>query len=434
MMASFAALVVRQRWAVIALWIVALVGAGSVTSGLSKLTSDFGAGTSTESGRVSALLDDLAETGGEIAVIADGISVDDPSTARSLQKGLHDISRIDGVIAVTDPWTTGASVLRASDGRAALAVVTLTGGLSDEAELALAHRIEDMARDLDAPTILVGGNVLVGEQFETASTNDLLRGEAIALPIAFLVMIFLLRGLRGASMPMLVAAGGVIASLAVLVGATYVGAVSIFSLNVANMLGIGLGIDYGLLMVTRFREERGHGHSVHTAVERTVATAGRTIVFSALTVAAAMSGLFVFGIPLLASFGIAGLAVVLLCMAAAVTLLPAVLALAGGKIPASAPAPDVEGRFFRLTHWVQGHAKVVAISTGGVLLLLGTPFLSAHFEIGDARTLPPSSEVRNVALALADRFPARGTDPVTVVADTEATNAAFTTWLQQVKD
>ena len=432
MMASLAALVVRRRWAVIALWIVVLVGAGSLTSGLSKLTSDFGAGTSTESGRVSAALDKLAETGGEIAVIADGITVDDPATARALRQGLAAISGIDGVIAVADPWSTGAKELRASDGRAALAVITLTGGLTDEDELALAHRVEDVARDLDAPTILVGGTVLVGEQFETASTRDLLRGEAIALPIAFLVMIFLLRGIRGASMPMLVAAGGVVASLAVLVGATYLGAVSIFSLNVANMLGIGLGIDYGLLMVTRFREERGLGHDVHEAVERTVATAGRTIVFSALTVAAAMSGLFVFGIPLLASFGIAGLGVVLLCMAAAVTLLPAVLALAGGKIPASAPTPDVEGRFFRLTRWVQAHAKVVAVSTVGLLLLLGTPFLGAHFEIGDARTLPPSSEVRQVALTLADRFPARGTDPVTVVAHTDAASAEFTNWMSDV--
>jgi RND superfamily putative drug exporter len=408
-----------------------MIGAGSLTSGLSKLTSDFGAGTSTESGRVTAALDDLAETGGEIAVIAAGISVDDPATARSLQRGLAGIGDLEGVIAVADPWSTRLDALRATDGRAALAVITLTGGLTEEAELELAHRVEDMARDLDAPTVLVGGNVLVGEQFETASTRDLLRGEAIALPIAFLVMVFLLGGLRGASMPMLVAVGGVVVSLAVLVGATYVGAVSIFSLNVVNMLGIGLGIDYGLLMVSRFREERGHGHDVHASVERTVATAGRTIVFSALTVAAAMSGLFVFGVPLLASFGIAGLGVVLLCMTAAVTLLPAVLALAGGKIPATAPAPDVEGGFFRLARWVQAHAKIAAVATVGVLVLLGVPFFGAHFEIGDARTLPPSSQVRDVALTLADRFPARGTDPVTVIAHTDD-SSAVSGWLQDV--
>ena len=182
--------------------------------------------------------------------------------------------------------------------------------------------------------MLVGGNVLVGEQFGTASENDLLRGEAIALPIAFLAMIFLLGGLRAAGMPMLVALAGVVTSLAVLVGATLIGDVSIFSINVVNMLGIGLGIDYGLLMVSRFREERGRGRELHDAVVQTVATAGKTVVFSALTVAVAMCGLFVFGLPILSSFGIAGLGVVLLCMTAAVTLLPAVLAAVGGKIPA----------------------------------------------------------------------------------------------------
>ena len=103
-------------------------------------------------------------------------------------------------------------------------------------------------------------------------------------------------------------------------------------------------------------------------------------------------------------------------MTAAVTLLPATLAAVGGKIPPTAPADDVEGRFYRLTRWVQGHAIAVAAAAVVVLVALGVPFLGAQFEIGDARTLPQSSEVRTVALTLADRFPARGTDPVAVIA------------------
>ena len=156
-----------------------------------------------------------------------------------------------------------------------------------------------MAHQLDAPEVLVGGNVLVSETFATASESDLLKGEAIALPIAIIAMVLLLGGLVAGGMPLLVALGGVITTLAVLVGATALGDVSIFSVNVVNMLGIGLGIDYGLLMVNRFREERGRGLDVHDAVEATVASAGTTVVFSALTVAVAMSGLFVFGVPLL---------------------------------------------------------------------------------------------------------------------------------------
>jgi len=432
-MSTLASLVVRRRRTVITLWILLLLAAGTVgSSAFSVLSSSFGAGPSTESGRVAERLDDLSETGGQIAIIADGIDIDDPAVVTSVTDGLTRVAAIDGVLSVVDPWTTGADALRASDGQAALAVVTIRGGLDEEAEIELAHQIAKVARDIDAPEILVGGNVLVGEEFATASENDLLRGEAIALPIAFIAMILLLGGLRAASMPMLVALAGVIPSLAVLVIATLVGDVSIFSVNVVNMFGIGLGIDYGLLIVSRFREERGLGRDLHDAVVQTVATAGKTVVFSALTVAVAMSGLFVFGLPILASFGIAGLGVVLLCMAAAVTLLPATLATVGGKIPPTAPAADVEGRFYRLTRWVQRHAIAVGSAAVIVLILLGVPFLSAAFEIGDARTLPRSSEVRDVALTLADRFPARGTDPVTVIADTSPDSPEFLAWLDQI--
>ena len=325
--------VVRRRRAVIITWVLLIVAGATIgSSAFSVLSSEFGAGGATESGQVAQRLDDLAETGGEIAIIVDGIDVDDPAIADRVTDGLATIAALDGVVAVTDYWSTDLGALRATDGRAALAVITLTGGLEEEAELELAHEVEDLAREIDAPTVLVGGNLLVGEQFETASEHDLLRGEAIALPIAIIAMFFILGGAVAAGMPLLVAFAGVVMSLALLVGATMIGDVSIFSVNVVNMLGIGLGIDYGLLMVNRFREERGHGRDVHDAVAQTVATAGTTVMFSALTVAVAMSGLFVFGIPLLTSFGIAGLGVVLLCMAAAVTLLPATLAVVGRRI------------------------------------------------------------------------------------------------------
>jgi putative drug exporter of the RND superfamily len=429
----FSRLVVRRRRAVILLWVALLIATATVgSSAFSVLSTDFGAGTSTESGRVAQELDDLAATGGQLAIVADGIDLDDPGVRGELTAGITDIAAIPGVIDVADPWSTGADALRATDGRAALVVVTLAGDLDDDAELAVANQVEELAHDLDAPEILVGGNVLVSETFATASESDLLRGEAIALPIAVLVMVVLLGGLVAAGMPLLVALGGVVTTLAVLVGAAALGDVSIFSVNVVNMLGIGLGIDYGLLMVNRFREERGHGLDVHDAVVATVGSAGTTVVFSALTVAVAMSGLFVFGVPLLTSFGIAGLAVVLLSMLAAVTLLPATLAVVGRRIKPAAPAPDAEGRFYRLTRWVQGRPVAVGTAAAVLLVLLGIPFLHARFENGDARTLPRSSEVRAAALTMSERFPARGTDPVTVVADVDAADPAFARWIDDV--
>jgi RND superfamily putative drug exporter len=433
-MNRLAQFVVRRRRAVIVSWIALLVITTAIgSSAFSVLSTDFGAGASTESGRVAQRLDDLAGTGGQIAIVVDGIDVDDADLQRTVTDRIAAIAQLDGVIDIADPWSTGVDALRAIDGRAALLVVTLAGDLDDDTELALANDIQHLAHQIDAPDVLVGGNVLVSETFASASESDLLRGEAIALPIAIVVMVLLLGGVVAAGMPLLVAVGGVLTTLAVLVGATLLGDVSIFSVNVVNMLGIGLGIDYGLLMVNRFREERGRGADVHDAVVTTVSTAGTTVMFSALTVAVAMAGLFVFGVPLLTSFGIAGLAVVLLSMAAAVTLLPATLAVVGRRIDPSAPTPEVDGRFYRLARWVQSRPVVVGGAAALVLLLLGVPFLGARFENGDARTLPRSSEVRATALTLADRFPARGTDPVTVIADVDASTLAFTTWLDELR-
>ena len=432
-MRRFARVVVRRRRAVIVAWVLLLLVTTTIGSAaFSVLSTDFGAGTTTESGRVADRLDRLASTGGEIAIVADRIDVGDPKTEARVRAGLDRIAAIDGVIDVADPWSTGADALRATDGGAALAVVTLSGDLDEDRELAVAKEVERRAHRIAAPEVLVGGNVLVGETFATASENDLLRGEAIALPIAIVAMTILLGGLVAAGLPLLVALAGVLTSLAVLVGASMLGDVSIFSVNVVNMLGIGLGIDYGLLMVNRFREERGHGREVHDAVVETVATAGTTVMFSALTVAVAMSGLFVFGVPLLTSFGIAGLGVVLLCMAAAVTLLPATLAVVGGRVRPAAPVPDADGRFFHLARWVQRRPLIVGAAATAMLVVLRMPFLNVVFENGDARTLPRSSEVRATALTLADRFPARGTDPVTVIADVDPESTAFATWLDDV--
>jgi RND superfamily putative drug exporter len=427
--------VVVRRRAVILTWVLALLGTAVVgSSAFDVLSTDFGAGSSTESGRVAHQLDELDGAGGQLAIVADRIDTTDPQVQADMSAGLARIAAVDGVVDVATPWNSGpaGAALAATDRHAALFVVTFAGNLTEDAELAAAHQVEALARQLEAPDVLVGGNVLVGETFQTASESDLLRGEAIALPIAIVLMVLLLGGLLAGGMPLLVALGGVIPTLAVLVLATRVGDVSIFAVNVVNMLGIGLGIDYGLLMVNRFREERAHGRDVHEATVAMVASAGTTVVFSALTVAVAMSGLFVFGVPLLTSFGIAGLAVVLLAATAAVTLLPATLAVAGRRIRPANPVPDVEGRFYRLARRVQRRPAVVAVAVAAVLVLLGAPFLSARFENGDARTLPRSSEARATALVLADRFPARGTDPVTVIASTDPADPATTDWVTRI--
>src|SRR3954453_22623753 len=215
-MTRFGQFVVGRRRTVILPWVAALVGTAAVgSSAFDVLSTDFGAGNSTESGRVAHELDDLDGTGRQLAVVADRIDVADPQVQAGLADGLALIAAVDGVVDVATPWNSSpaGAALPATDVRAALFVITFGADLDEDADLSVAHRVEDLARGLKAPEVLVGGNVLVGETFQTASESDLLRGEAIALPIAIVLMVLLLGGLVAGSMPLLVALGGVIPTL-----------------------------------------------------------------------------------------------------------------------------------------------------------------------------------------------------------------------------
>ena len=424
MFARLGTVVYRRRWTVIGTWMLVLI-LGVVASGplTDRVTAEFTGSDRIESARVQQRLSDTAPTGGDIAIVIDGVRPAEPIPP-PVAEALTEIAAVDGVVGVTDPWTTGLPALSATDGGAALVVVSYVNHLEPDAEHELANQVQDLAHALEAEAevteVLVGGEPIVLQEFSEQAEEDLLRGEAVALPVAFLAMIVIFGGLRAAGMPLAVAVASFLTGGIALLGATYVvDDISVFALNVISMFGIGLGIDYGLLMVSRFREERGTGATVGDAVTRTVATAGVTVVFSALTVAVAMSGMFAFGEPMMTSFGIAGLAAVLFSMAAALTLLPALLGVTGAKIRPIAPKPVTEGGFFRLSRVVQRFALPVVVVVGGGLVLLATPFLDANLENGDARSLPRSSEARDAALTLADRFPARGAEPIIVIADVD---------------
>jgi RND superfamily putative drug exporter len=413
----------RRRWWVIGAWgLIALAGVAAAGPLAGRLTAELTGSDRIESARVQHRIEETATTGGDLAIVIDGV---DPATQPPAEVSalLADLAGIDGVVSVVHPWLAGAPVadLSAVDATAALVVASFANGLDAEAERELTTQVTGLAHRLDGGgqlTATVGGEPLVLQEFERQAERDLLRGEAIALPIALVAMVFIFGGLRAAGMPLAVSIGGYLSAGIVLLGATYVlEDVSVFALNVVSMLGIGLGVDYGLLLVSRFREERAAGATVAAAVETTVGTAGVTVMFSALTVAVAMSGMFVFADPTMTSFGVAGLAAVLLSMVAALTLLPALLSVLGAKIkPAPVRAAET-GAFYRLSKVVQRFALPVVVIVGGGLALLATPFLDANLENGDARSLPRSSEARATALALAERFPARGAEPIIVLAD-----------------
>ncbi len=452
MFRTLGAAVYRRRWWVIGAWMLIAV-AGVVAGGPlnERVTAEFTGSDRIEAARVQERIRDTAPTGGDIAIVIDGVPVDDGTGAGrpvAVDATLSAMAEIDGVVAVTDPWNAGplASQLTATDGRAALVVVSYANGLEPEAEEELADHVIELADGLERSAaadgsvteVLVGGEPIVLQEFETQAEEDLVRGEMVALPIALVAMIVIFGGFRAATLPLAVAASAFLTGGIALLAATFVlDTVSVFALNVVSMLGIGLGIDYGLLLVSRFREERSDrpgapAATVAEAVETTVATAGITVMFSALTVAVAMSGMFVFADPTMTSFGVGGLAAVLFSMIAGLTLLPALLGVMGAKIRPAKVRPAGTGAFFRLSRFVQRFALPILIVVASALALLATPFLDANLENGDARSLPRSSEARATALTLADRFPSRGAEPIVVIAEVAAASPAAEAWVAEL--
>ncbi|MQA01368.1 MAG: alpha/beta fold hydrolase [Streptosporangiales bacterium] len=206
-------------------------------------------------------------------------------------------------------------------------------------------------------------------------------------------------------------------SLLALLGFSYVVGIDSNAISITTIMGLGLSIDYALLVVSRYREERGNGLPGENAASRTVAAAGRTVCFSALTVAAALSGLLAFKTEMFHAFAIAGISVIVVAGAAALTLVPALLGLAGRwvRVPTK-PLPD-DGFFSRVARGTQRVAPLVAVGVAALLLLAGTPFLGVKFGGVDASTLPKSAESRQVVEVQEDRFPGGDADPVQVVAE-----------------
>ena len=334
-----------------------------------------------------------------------------------------------GVDSVVDAYETPDPSLRATDGSASVVLVTLApvpdGGLDPFVDVV---RFE--LEQTGATTVLVGHEDMVGDEIDAQAEADLVRGETIAMPLAFVALVVVFGGLLAAFLPVALALAGVAGALVVLTLAATVGDVAVYSINVVTMFGLGLGIDYGLIMISRYREERALGGPVRDAIDRTIATAGRTVGYSGLTVAAALSGLLVFDSSGLRSLAVAGIGVVLASVVAGLTLLPALLALAGHRIRPARPHAG-HGAFWHIAVWVQRWAVPVVIIVGVGLVVAAVPFLHARFENPDARSLPRSSVARQLE-QVRERFPAATADPIEVLVMAPPDDAALGDWVAGV--
>ncbi|GID29512.1 MMPL family transporter [Paractinoplanes brasiliensis] len=315
-----------------------------------------------------------------------------------------------------DREEVGATV---TDLRVTPGVTGVTGprpGLGGETLLILIHLEpgDEMRRTADAvagrmhgvrsATVAVAGGPLTNHEFSVQAQSDTQRAEMLTTPVVLLFLLLIFGGLIAAGLPLIVAFAGVGGTFGLLSAYSLVGGVSVYAIQVATMLSVGLAIDYGLLTVTRFREERAIDPEVPAAVARTVATAGRTVIFSGLTVAAVLAGLTVFPDPFLRSMGLAGVGVVLVVASAATTLLPALLTLFGHRIGPARP-PARRGIFARIARAVQRRPVPTALVAALVMAVIALPVFGLRLAQLDPRLLPEGSQSREVHDVIVRDFP-----------------------------
>jgi RND superfamily putative drug exporter len=318
-------------------------------------------------------------------------------------------------------WSTGSRQFVSASGHQTYAVIELAGS----GDTARQTSYDAIKTQLAAPglTSQVGGVVPTDETIDQQTTANITRAEGLSFPILAILLLVIFGSLTAAAMPLAIGALGILGSFTALRLLTLITGVSVFSLNITTILGLGLGIDYGLFLVTRFREELHKPGTVEDAVARTVATAGRTILVSGVTVAIVLASLMLFPETILRSIGYGGVATVLVDMIAALTVLPALLAVLGPKVNSlrirrsvqRPPAAEASGGWYRLAHSVMRRPLLYAIPIVVLLLGLGSPFLHVVWGGVDATALPAAAAPRIVTEALNHDFPGNPTAPIEAI-------------------
>ncbi len=421
---SVARMAYGHRWLVLALFFVLLACAVAYGIGApGALTTGGFEDPSSESARAERALDETfhAEEPDVVVVYSHPTATfRERAFADRLQPVLASLERRAEVQQLASPYGPAGQALVSNDGRAVIVTFHLAGdGSQKESSLA---RIEPLLRP-PGLTTWVGGAVPADRQAQEAAARDLSRGEYIALPVVALLLIVFFRGVIAASLPLFVGGFAVIASMSwirLIAGLTEV---SIFAIDIVSFVGLGIAIDYSLFMTSRFREELARGRSVDAAIERSLATAGRTITYSGVIVAVSLLGLFAFRVVLLRSVAIAGLLVVAMALVATLLFLPAMLSVLGpriewlriGRRTASRPG----GHWQRLARAVMRAPVTITVLTTALLLALGAPFLRLNESVGGAQVLPKEAEARKVAEVLASgRFAATAASTIPIVVTT----------------
>jgi trehalose monomycolate/heme transporter len=348
---------------------------------------------------------------------SDTMTVRDPAYQRAVTRALAALPRGKVLSAVTY-WTARSPLFVGAGGHETYAVLRLAGG-NDAAQM---NTYRAISGKLGVPglTVHVGGQIPTELAINSQVKSDIGRAEGLSMPVLLILMLVIFGSLAAASLPLAIGGAAILGSFAALRLLTLFTSVSIYSINITTILGLGLGIDYGLFMVARFRDELNQQPSTEAALARTVATAGRTVAVSGVTVALALASLMLFPETFLRSMGYGGVATVLVDMLAALTLMPALLAVLGPRVNAlrirrsvrRAPTQEASGAWYRIARSVMRRPVAYVVVIVVALLALGSPFRSITWGGTDARALPASSAPHIVQDALARDFPANSTTPI----------------------
>jgi len=476
--AALGRLTTRHPLIVIAVWLALTITSAALAIGgvggqgiFDKLETSELRVPGSGSEKASLILDDSAG-GSSVRLLVKGVNVTDTGVMSGLAKPMAtcrtDLAAISGVSTVVDPWTIAPPDPRilpfiASDGNGFVIQVLLADGLSSDDERvasdAVMARLRTFGSDVTAAvpgaSSIPSSSHLIGREINDVMESDLVRAEAVSLPISLVVMVLVFGGLLAAGMPIIGAIASILGGFGAVLALSYAMKLDSVTVNVVTVIGLGLSIDYGLLMVSRFREELTAAGAtltggpsrrdplVRLAVRRTVSTAGRTVAFSALTIAASVLGLLAMSPTILRGIGVAAASVVVLALFSAITLLPAVLTVFGRRFARVSVLRRVpgfgtllrllgdsskdEGAFSKLARWVQRRSWWII---AGVLILLAiaiVPLGGLQLRNSGIDLLPKGSDQRSYFNTLDASFPYLAAPDAYVVTETDPGTAGLAT-------
>jgi RND superfamily putative drug exporter len=419
-------LLYRRRKSAVILFVVGILAAGGTGSMVfNRLDAGGYSNPKSDSYQVYTYLHEtLKQSDPTIVIVVDSgnLDVNDPSVTQKALAIEARMAKEPDVTKTVSYWSAGApSAFKSSDGKAAYILIYGKGEAFSPASQDMgAYFQKKYEGNIDGLTLYAGGVGVVGNAITEKISKDLSLSEAISIPLTFILLAFVFGAMVASAMPLVVGVSAILGAFFILYLFSLFTGVSIYALNLTTGMGLGLGIDYALLIVNRFREELHHGKSIEDSIITTLKTAGKTVFYSGLTVFVTLLSLTFFPLGFLKSFGYAGISVVALAVFGALFGLPPILALVGhkvdkGVIRRSAITPKEDGRWAHTARYVMKRPVAIVLLALIILGVMAAPLKNIAFSQGDSRMLPADNPAAVATALQAERFPGQTGNPIEIL-------------------